>query len=509
MRFSSGAPILRTMRIAIVDLGTNSVRFDAYEVRRGRARRIFREKVVLRLGEDVYTLGRVGPRAVKRTLQAFHSFRTTLRALHITRVVAFATSALRVASNRDQVVELLRKETGISVQVISGAEEARLIALGILANEQLPKGVFALVDIGGGSTEVSICRGRGILKSVSLPLGAIRLHEVFLKKTPPKASALLQMRTYVRAELEKKLSLDGVPAPKMLIGSSGTARALARLLTRGRPGDGFETRDLHRLNARMAEMSREEILTIPLMEPKRADIILAGAVLLEEIAGHLRLNTLKSTEFSLRDGIIEDEVGKIRLKAGSRLALHLDDIRAKAVRFGAQENRVSKAVEISELLFEKLRTIHRLGTAWRPYLVAAAMLKDAGESIGLSDTEKHSYYIAKNADIPSIEPWESEFIAQLCRYHRTSKINMKDLPFRREPSRLRAFVNLLAILQVVDALDRGYQRRKPLAGVSVSSKRVCFKFDRRTVTNLEWLRLEQKKKLFESVFKRAVEVAET
>jgi len=176
------------MRVAIIDLGTNSVRFDIHQIGPGgELKSLHREKLQIRLGQGVFLTGRLDHGAIRRALHAFESFQTTARALRVEKIVAFGTSALREASDSDQFLKRIKTRTKINVRIISGEEEARYIAEGILANERDLKGNFALVDIGGGSTEVSVCKGKKILRATSFALGTARLQQVFLKTIPPQA----------------------------------------------------------------------------------------------------------------------------------------------------------------------------------------------------------------------------------------------------------------------------------------------------------------------------------
>lgn len=223
------------MRIGIIDLGTNSVRFDVHLVgHNGQVHLLHREKLMIRLGQGVFVENKLDTSAIHRTVQAFMSFRRTATLLHAERVIAFGTSALREAVDAENLIDLIRKKTEIDIRVISGEEEAQLIAAGILANEQAIKGRFGLVDIGGGSTEISICRETRTIHSASFPLGAARLQQLFLKKSPPHHSnskekvdpdPISSFRRYVKSILLPKMISEEWPQVTKIIGSSGTIRA--------------------------------------------------------------------------------------------------------------------------------------------------------------------------------------------------------------------------------------------------------------------------------------------
>ena len=184
------------MRFSLIDLGTNAVRFDVHELLPdGGSRRLHRERLMVRLGDGVFQGGRLSRSGMDRTLAAFESFARTSKDLRVEKVAAVGTSALREASNSDELTGLLRRRTGIEVRVISGAEESRLIALGVLRNEKTPKGVFSVVDVGGGSVEIILCRDGRAGRSVSVDLGVARLQQAFLKASPPRPEALETLRS--------------------------------------------------------------------------------------------------------------------------------------------------------------------------------------------------------------------------------------------------------------------------------------------------------------------------
>ena len=161
------------MRIAIIDLGTNSVRFDIQQLGPGKrqVRQLHREKIMVRLGQGVFLNGKLDRSAVTRSLHAFAKFQKVAHQYKAGKIIAFGTSALREVADSEKFLKAIVDKTGIQVRVISGTEEAQLIALGILSNEKVGKEKFAMVDIGGGSTEISVCRGKAILHSTSFPLG--------------------------------------------------------------------------------------------------------------------------------------------------------------------------------------------------------------------------------------------------------------------------------------------------------------------------------------------------
>ncbi|MES2200998.1 MAG: hypothetical protein V4498_01975 [candidate division FCPU426 bacterium] len=293
------------LRLAVIDLGTNAIRFDAYILDpKGAAHRLHREKRMIRLGDGLFNRGRLEAAPLARLNTALGDFSRMIKAWDLKNVAAFATSALRDAPGAAKLVRSLNERFGIGLKVISGAHEARLTAEGILANEKLPRGLFALLDIGGGSVELSYCRGKKVLKSLSLDLGCLRLRERFLSGQPPLPGELTDLRQHLRQSLKK------LPPAPLILGSSGTVRALSKIArTHHHPMD---LPFLYRLNTQMALLHRPGLLALPGMETKRVDIILAGSVILEEFVIQLKAKTVQPTEFSLRDGLFLEALERLK-----------------------------------------------------------------------------------------------------------------------------------------------------------------------------------------------------
>ncbi len=398
------------------------------------------------------------------------------------------------------------------MRVISGDEEARLIAWGILAHESAPKSKFGLIDIGGGSTEISVVRAGQMLHSRSFPLGTARLQQVFLKSSPPKSpDAVKQLRRTIKSILLPAFITDEWPKISDILASSGTARALARMLKDNFNARSFETAQLSKLVKSMSTMTTTQLLGLPQMEAKRVDMILAGAVLLEECLVALSVRRVHITEYSLRDGILEEQMQMFRSqKKTSQLEFHLPDLVDKARQFKVNETHVEAVAGLCDDLFDKLARVHGLKPHWRMYLTAAAILHDVGETITPTNHEQHSYYVVKNADFPSMDPWETEFIARLCLHHRGNLLHDDDLDFipdgKMAAQRRKAFPKLLALLRLADALDRNHQGAVRITGASIQPKEVILRVRGKGPIDLELLRVEQKKELFETIFRRSLRV---
>jgi len=500
------------MRLAIIDLGTNSVRFDVHEVGpENEVYRLHREKLMIRLGEGVFLKGRLDPHSAELCIEAFKSFRRTMTDFKVLRVIAFGTATLREAKDAERLINRIKRETSIHIRILPGEEEARLIARGILSNEVGLRGSYALVDIGGGSTEVIACQGRKILTKASFELGTARLQQVFLKAIPPKVvpknlHPIEQLRRHIRGTLLYRLVSENWPKRNRILGSSGTVKALHKIIKK-RTDDNFISRsNLKDLIEEMSSMSRDKLMRIPGMEASRVDMILAGAILLEECMNAFRAERVEPTEFSLRDGILDEQVEI--LKANRNLLKHdpVKDLFETAKDLGAKEAELHQAVRQAEVLFDRLKPIHRLKPEWKIYLLAGALLHDCGKSISAIGSSEHSAYVARYADVPQFEDWESDFIALLCLHSKTGKLQKKELPFRSDKITQKAFLKVLALLRLVAAISFQRSQSLPIQRVKIDANRVVLSLSKRSKPALGLLRADQRKSLFEDVFKKSLQI---
>lgn len=499
------------MRIGIIDLGTNSVRFDIHSVTsNSEAHLLHREKLMIRLGEGVFLDGKLDPHAIQRAVHAFMSFKNTAQRFQVEKIVAFATSALREAKDAEQLVEKIRQKTQIEIRIISGEEEAKLIALGILTHESY-KGRYGLIDIGGGSTEISICHNKKILNSASFPLGAARLQQVFLKTSPPRSTSktpdpILSMRQHIRRVLQTKTDPEDWGRVPFLVGSSGSIKALDRILKKSlNSTEGIGSKDLKKHAKMMSTASKPQLLQIPGMEIKRADIILSGAILLEECMNEFKASEVVTTNYSLRDGILFREIQNALANKTAEAKTLKHDSRSLlkvAERFDLHPEHVKHLITLSDSIFEETKKLHLLPQNWIPYLSAAVILRDAGEIIAHNRHEVHSAYIVRNTEIRNFEPWEIEFIAQLCLLHHKSRITKKEMPFPKDKIKRQAFIKLLPLVQIADALDVRKKNHIKVRKLMLTQGSAKLILSGRGATDLEVLRIEQKKSLFEKTYRR-------
>ena len=461
---SSSRPAVR----AAIDIGTNSFHVVIARVGPGaRFEVITREKESVRLGHGSGDMTELEPDAIDRGIAALRRFRT-LAESHRAQITAVATSAVREAANREVFLRRARDEAGIDVQVISGVEEARLIHLGVLQAVPVFDRQHLVIDIGGGSTEFVIGKGDQVHLARSVKLGAIRLTDRFFPGGIVDADAVRDCREYVRSYLTPLAREVADWGFEVAVGSSGTVGALAGLIEHGRGGE--PSRSLNNASFTAAELSGivdlltaastpQERLTVPGLDDKRADLIVAGAVLLEQLFATLGITAMTVSEYALREGVLLDA----GTAAPADAFHHLSDIRRDGVRrlvdlFEREPAHVGHATDLALRLFDGTRPLHGLGTEARDLLEAAGMLHNVGLFISHSAHHKHSYYVIRNSDqLVGFTDREIEIMALVARYHRKSDPNPKHAELAALSADDQHVVRVLAgVLRMGIALDRSH-----------------------------------------------------
>ncbi len=451
--------------LAVVDLGSNAVRLQIAQLALpGPVLVLAEDRAAVRLGEQVFRTGRLAAAAIARTSDALERFARLAERAGAARIRAVATSAVREASNRAALVRAIRDRAGIGLEVISGAEEARLVCLGVLQGEP-PSEHSLILDIGGGSTEIISARGEEPESSWSLQLGAVRLTEFFVRGDPV---ARKEVRLIDEAVEDALLQVDPllVGRHRRIIGAAGTTGAVAQLARRfaGREASAsvpVSYDQVRRVLERLRDSSARDRRKWGVDE-QRSDIIYAGTAICEGVMRRLRVDELAITQRGLRDGLMADLVRRTVRRRGAHLhdeSVVLDGLRAFGRRCAYREEHAEQVAQLSLSLFDQLHSLHHHGEEERALLHAAAMLHDVGSFISYNRHHKHSYYLLYHADLPGYTDRERELIATIARYHRRSAPKESHEEFQRLSARERQVVrHLAAILRVADGLDRGHRR---------------------------------------------------
>ena len=299
------------MKLGIVDLGTNSLRFDIYSIsKHKKPALLYHEKDMIRLGEDVWITKKLSPKAIHKTLKRLKIIQTLSQKYKVDQMICHGTSPLREAKNAQKLLAKIKKTTGFHFQPLSGKKEALLIAKAMTHFHPTPQKTI-LIDIGGGSTEISMAHQGKILFSKSVKLGSMRLQHQFLKKIPPTGQAIEHLKNHIQRTLKQNFSTIQ-DHPQKAIGSAGTIKALAKVA--GHSQTELKTKDLEQFLHKIRQLKLQSLRRLLKTEGRRGDILFAGTLLLLEIMRFFHLQSIKVTKKGLRDGILLDFIQKYAKK---------------------------------------------------------------------------------------------------------------------------------------------------------------------------------------------------
>src|SRR4051812_27318252 len=457
------------MRIAAIDIGTNSIHMIVVQVRPDLSFEVIdREKEMVRLGAGGLAGSALTPEAIHAALQVLSKFRRHAESHKVDEVIAVATSATREAENGGEFLHAVTQQTGIRPRVISGTEEARLIHTAAVYGVSVPGDVAAVIDIGGGSGEGTRGAGPAVESGRSFKLGVIRLTERFIKSDPIEPRDERKLVRHIGAEIGKYLDEIAKAGFDRVIGTSGTILSLGAVASAAEglgPSAPLRNRrigakQIRRVRKELALLDIEQRLQVAGLEPRRADLSVAGAVLLDEILRRLGATEITLCDLSLREGLILDYIARHRKEIAQ--ADRYPDVRRRSVfelaeRFEFWSEHSHHVARLALALFDQTRAIHGLTDREREWLEYAAILHDVGVHISYEGHHKHSYYLITNGDLRGFEPDEIQIIALVARYHRQASPKRKHEGFGRLPRRVRRTVRALAaMLRLAESLDRSH-----------------------------------------------------
>jgi exopolyphosphatase/guanosine-5'-triphosphate,3'-diphosphate pyrophosphatase len=499
-------------KLAAIDIGTNSIKLLVASIEEDGAMEVLsREKSLVRLGSETLATGHLSEEAIEAGISTVEQFQRSIRGAGAELARAVATCAVREAANSNEFVAAVRERTGVSVDVISGDEEARLINLAVRSEFPSRLDPLFLVDIGGGSTEFVVSDGPRVLLSESVPLGVVRLADRFSRNDPPSAKDRKAMKRDVKAIAKRAIEAVRKVGFKTCVGSSGTIQSLslvhegAILGRQGMPsGQRTLTREgLKRVNRILRRTTAKEKLRVSGLDPRRRDISVPGGLLLAWILKRAEADSIVVGERGLREGILLDHVvGRSTRRAVDRNA------RARSVdrllrRGNAEVLHAAHVARLALEIFDQTHALHQLTATEREWLQYGSLLHDIGCYVGYKKHQRHSYYLITHADLTGFSTDEVEVLASLARYHKGERPRDRDENWRRLNPYLRAAVEkLAAILRVADGLDRSH--RQLITGIvcRVRSGKVEMETSARADCEAELAAARRKADLFERVFDR-------
>ena len=507
------------MRLAAIDIGSNSIHMIVVDAVPGRDLRIVaREKDMARLGDSAFADGHLSASAQARALSSISRFLELARRLEVESVLASATSAVREAGNGRAFLALVRKQTGLSVALLSGQEEARLIYLAVRDAMELRGPPSLIVDVGGGSTELILGDATSMRWAESLPLGVLRLNVRFQGDRVLGKRKRKVLREHVRGLLGDALRRSRGARVGRVVGTAGTVNAVVRLLLAEEgflvepdtPGVQRIPADaIHELSERMLGMPMAERLELPGLDPARADTLGLGALVVDEVLAGIGVDEIRTCRAAVREGMLLDYLAT---HPATQTRRSTQDVRERSVRDAVARygDTIDHGVQVSRLalaLFDGTRGLHRLGAQDRELLHFAALLHDVGHHVEQRRHHKHSYYLVKNAELQGFDPEEIDQIALLCRYHRrgapkADHDEWKDVPPRGQ----ERILTLIGILRVADGLDRGHAATVDAIEVTVRRQAVRLLVVGKDAVELDVWGARNKVDVLEECLARRVEI---
>jgi exopolyphosphatase/guanosine-5'-triphosphate,3'-diphosphate pyrophosphatase len=454
--------------VAFIDIGTNSVRLLVVRIHPNHSYTVLTQlKHTVRLGEGEFNDRRLQPQAIDRAVLVCQQYATLARTSGAEEIIAVATAATREAKNPRDFLDRLRHEAKLDVRVVSGLEEARLIYLGVASGTHLGDQQALFVDIGGGSTEIAVGNQHHHHYLNSLKLGAIRLTAEQLPggDGPVATEHYERLQRYVHHNMVHLVRELRAYHLDLAIGSSGTIENLADVAARmylqreRQPDDVLSRVHLQQLLPVLCGLSLEERRKVPGLSPARADIIIAGAAILQTLMEALGVRSVRVTDRGLRDGLLVDYL----VRQDHAPLVEEASVRKRSVlQFGRacqfNEDHARLTAQLALSLFDSGRAVklHRLGDRARELLEYAALLHHIGAFVTFSNYQAHTYYLIRNADLLGFDQTEIAIMATVALYHR------KSLPRKRHPEfaalnkRSQQIVRrLAALLRLAECLDRG------------------------------------------------------
>ena len=513
------------MKLAAIDIGSNSIKLAVVDAAASDSFAVLcREKEVVRLGHNTLSRGHLAQEAIERATDCIKRFKAIAEVRGAERIIAVATASIRAAKNSARFIREVEQKTSVKVEVLSGIEEARLIGLAASRGCTRSRATTVNVDIGGGSTELSLFKDGVPLSLISVKLGAVGLTERYLASNPPKTRELADLTTEVRAAFERPARQLRGKAWQQATGTSGTILALGRLL-RARDNKDVPKKELEAqpaeaeivldqlaaLNSALGRMRLAERRDLAGLSAQRSEIVVAGGQILEGAMRALRINSLRTCDWALREGVIIDQLREWEDEARPPLTDFADQklrgVDAVGRRFGYEAGHAHHVAKLAGKIFDFLSATENFTRHHRTLLLAAALLHDVGYHIASESHHKHSRYLIANSELTGFSESERAVIANIARYHRGPLPKHSHAEYDALNAADRETVcRLGGIVRLADALDRNHDCRVSDLDCHVNAAMNLELQSTLDCTN-ELLEAERKKDLFEQAFKKALNLS--
>ncbi len=494
------------VKISAIDVGSNAMRMVVGEVdEKWQVHTIENVRLPVRLGGDVFGKGVLAKKTIQQAEEAFLRFKHLADTHDVHRLRAIATSAAREAANGDLLIDSIRRTSGIELEIISGEEEARLIHQAVIHELKLKNKRMLLIDIGGGSVEVTISNGQSIISTESYNMGTVRLLEKLddWKKNEHTFGKLV--REYAEAaryRIERDLGDEKI---QVCAATGGNVEEIGRLRQRLFKGDSdrlVTLPELEKLIERLNDMSYSERMRKLNLRPDRADVILPASIVLHLVAKEAAVKQIAIPNVGLKDGILLDLAED--LSKGARPSRR-DQVWESALHLGRKyrfdEKHARLTARLTARLFEQTKSLHHLDEENLLLLEMGSLLHDIGQFINTVDHDKHAYYLLNATRLIGLSQREQNIVANLVRYHRKRTPTTQDENFKALSQKDRSIVlKLCALLRLADSMDISHTANVKDVILRETKSAWRMKIVGKDELLLENWSLNKRKSLFEEVF---------
>jgi exopolyphosphatase/guanosine-5'-triphosphate,3'-diphosphate pyrophosphatase len=492
--------------LAAIDVGSNAIRLLICNVGGDRRTAILESvRDPVRLGGDVFTTGLVSEASIERAVEAFVRFRGLIDKHGARWIRGVATSAIREALNKDLFLDRIAQASGIEISVIGCEEEARLIHLAVISKISL-KGMSALlVDIGGGSAEVTLTDNGNIISTECFRMGAVRLLQLLEEKERGQQLFHRMVSEYVDATQKRVRKELGGQTIDLLVGTGGNIEALGELrrslLVRDR-NSVLSGGELDSLVRKLQSMTLEERIRELQLRPDRADVIVPAAMVLQKFVKLAGVSEIQIPGVGLKDGLLADMIRELH---GEKTHTSRDQVITSAIQLGRKylfdEQHALTTARLAVKLFDETKPLHNLSLDYRLLLEAAALLHDIGQFVNVIDHHKHTQYLLAASPVIGLDESQMAIVGNVARYHRKSLPKPQHELYRALSSKNRVVVSkLAAILRLADAMDNEHGAKVQDFAAEYKKPKFTIKLQGEGDLLLEKWALMKKAAMFEEIF---------
>jgi exopolyphosphatase/guanosine-5'-triphosphate,3'-diphosphate pyrophosphatase len=496
------------VHLAAIDAGSNGIRMViARATSPTEIQELVTERASVRLGHNAFTRRILDTDTQRKAARAFAHFRAMTDHYHVAAYRAVATSAAREARNRHDLIERIRRKSGIELEVISGAEEARLVRAAVLWAVGKDVSPRLILDLGGGSLELNFMRGKAVEHTFTVPLGTVRLMETFGSKGVIDEDAADKLSLHILSVLHTVLPSQPDLSSAVSVATGGNPEALARIAS-GPRFRSIETLNLRLLRDRMWQIFRLDVpgrMRVFRVRKDRAEVMGIAAIVLSTVAKWLNLRNMLVPGVGVREGVL---LGLVAEQYAPNFSTEEEKEQARVQVSGAQwfarrlDYDAKHAEQVRRLalsLFDQLNPLHRLGPELRLVLELGAVLHDVGHFISTKAHHRHGEYLVRNGEIPGLTGWRRDMVACLIRYH-----NQKDEPQPNhklyeslDGDRRKQVRILISLLRIAEKLESDHAQAVANVNVEVDGRTAIFRLQLRNGSPVDYTGLVRKASLFE------------